>query len=422
MVDEISSLLNPFKTKLQTLADQQLIRVLRAAETGTAPHQRVHSGQHQGPHTSQDLLMFCSNDYLGLAAHPDIAAALVEGVDLYGAGSGSSHLISGHSVAHQALEAALAAWVQPQIPQAQALYFCTGYMANLAVISALADEHTAIFSEALNHASLIDGIRLARAKGAQMHRYPHLDMATLAEQLAQSPAAVKLIVTDAVFSMDGELAPLADLLALAEQHQAWLVVDDAHGFGVLGPNGQGTLAHFGCRSQRLILVGTLGKAAGVAGAFVAAHPTLIQFLIQTARPYIFTTAAPPAVAHALLTSLALMQDERGQARREQLRRLQTQWQTGMRALLARRPDLGWTLIDSPTPIQPLVVGDNATALALAAGLEKRGIRVPAIRPPTVPAGTARLRVTLCGSHTEADVAQLLAALEAEANGQANSPT
>ncbi len=410
----VDVLLTPFAAKLQQLADQQLIRVLRAAETGTAPHQRVRSGVHHDPEKSQELLMFCANDYLGLAAHPDLAAALIEGVKLYGAGSGASHLVSGHSVAHEALEDALAAWVQPQIPDAEALFFCTGYMANLALLSALADEHTEIFSEALNHASLIDGIRLARQKGAQVQRYPHLDLTTLAAQLQQSKARVKLIVTDAVFSMDGELAPLANLLALAEQHQAWLIVDDAHGFGVVGPNGQGTLAHFGCSSQRLILVGTLGKAAGVSGAFVAAHPTLIQFLIQTARPYIFTTAAPPAVAHALLTSLQLMQDERGQARRDQLALLQNQWQTGLRDLLLRRPNLGWTLIDSPTPIQALVIGDNAAALALAAGLERRGIRVPAIRPPTVPAGTARLRVTFSGSHTPADVAQLLNALEAEA--------
>jgi 8-amino-7-oxononanoate synthase len=410
----LDALLTPFSAKLQQLADQQLIRVLRAVETGTAPHQRVRSGQHHDRDKSQELLMFCANDYLGLAAHPDIAAALIEGVKLYGAGSGASHLVSGHSVAHEALEAALAAWVQPQIPGAEALFFCTGYMANLALLSALADEHTEIFSEALNHASLIDGIRLARQKGAQVQRYPHLDLTTLDEQLQQSKARVKLIVTDAVFSMDGELAPLANLLALAEQHQAWLIVDDAHGFGVVGPNGRGTLAHFGCSSQRLILVGTLGKAAGVSGAFVAAHPTLIQFLIQTARPYIYTTAAPPALAHALLTSLRLMQDERGQARRDRLAQLQNQWQTGLRDLLLRRPNLDWTLIDSPTPIQALVIGDNAAAVALAAGLERRGIRVPAIRPPTVPAGTARLRVTFSGSHTPADVAQLLNALAVEA--------
>ena len=233
-------------------------------------------------------------------------------------------------------------------------------------------------------------------------------------------APIKLIVTDAVFSMDGDLAPLDQLLALADQHDAWLVVDDAHGFGVLGPHGRGSLAHFGLRSERLIAIGTLGKAAGVAGAFVAAHPTVIQYLIQAARPYIFTTAAPPAVAHALLASLELMQSADGEARRANLVALQDRLRNGLSAVLADCPQLGWSLPESVTPIQPLIVGENSAALRLSARLEKiDALRVPAIRPPTVPAGTARLRITLSATHTAAHVDRLIAAL-AEAAAAAAS--
>jgi len=297
----------------------------------------------------------------------------------------------------------------PCIPAARALFFCTGYMANLAVLTALGDAGAEIFSEEVNHASLIDGTRLARAA---VQRYGHGDVDGLAQLLQASQARIKLIVTDAVFSMDGDLAPLAALLALAEAHDAWLIVDDAHGFGVLGPQGRGTLAQLGLRSERLIAIGTLGKAAGVAGAFVAAHPTIVEYLVQAARPYIFTTAAPPALAHTVLASLQLIAGPEGEQRRAQLRALQQQLQTGVAALLARHAPSDWHLLPSDTPVQPLVVGSNAQALALAARLEQRhGIRVPAIRPPTVPAGTARLRITLCASHSTADIDLLLGALQ-----------
>ncbi|MGP1629378.1 MAG: 8-amino-7-oxononanoate synthase [Giesbergeria sp.] len=405
-------LITHLQSKLDALAAKSLIRVLRESVGPTAPRQQVRNQDG----TVRELLMFCSNDYLGLAAHPALAEALREGVARYGAGSGASHLISGHSQAHAALERALAAWMAPCITDdARALFFCTGYMANLAVLTALGDAGAEIFSEQVNHASLIDGTRLANAT---VQRYGHGDVAGLQLLLQASSAQIKLIVTDAVFSMDGDLAPLAALLALAEQHGAWLIVDDAHGFGVLGPQGRGTLAQLGLRSERLIAIGTLGKAAGVAGAFVAAHPTIIEYLVQSARPYIFTTAAPPALAHALLASLQLIAGEEGDARRAQLRALQQQLQTGVAALLARHAPPGWHLLPSDTPVQPLVVGSNASAVALAAQLEQRhGIRVPAIRPPTVPVGTARLRITLCASHTAADIALLLAALEETAQEQ-----
>ena len=396
-------LLEHLGNKLQALAAADQIRSLRVAVTAAAPTQTL-----RGPGGSaRELLMFCSNDYLGLAAHPALAQALAEGARLYGAGSGSSHLISGHSLAHDQLEQALACWVRPNIPHAQALFFCTGYMANLAVLSALGDAGAVIFSEQLNHASLIDGMKLAKAA---VQRFAHRDMVQLEALLAASDAAIKLIVTDAVFSMDGDLAPLDRLLALAEVHDAWLVVDDAHGFGVIGPQGRGTLAHFGLCSQRLILVGTLGKAAGVAGAFVAAHPTIINYLIQAARPYIFTTAAPPASAHALLTSLELMASSEGEQRRARLRELQQQLRAGLTDLLNDYPQLGWTLPDSQTPIQPLIIGSNAAVMQLAARLEQAGLRVPGIRPPTVAPGTARLRITLSGSHQAADIERLLVAL------------
>ncbi|HEX6362070.1 MAG TPA: 8-amino-7-oxononanoate synthase [Albitalea sp.] len=398
-------LIDHLNAKLQAIAANGLTRVLRVAEGPTAPRQRVSAA---GSAEARELLMFCSNDYLGLAGHPAIAEALHDGVRRYGAGSGASHLISGHSRAHAELEARLAAWMAPQIPQARALFFCTGYMANLAVLTALGDADAQIFSEELNHASLIDGARLARA---EVQRYRHGDVAQLDGLLAACRKPVKLIVTDSVFSMDGDLAPLPALLALAERHDAWLVVDDAHGFGVLGPCGRGALAHCGLRSERLIAIGTLGKAAGVAGAFVAAVPTVVEYLVQAARPYIFTTAAPPALAHALLCSLELIASGEGDRRRARLQRLQARWRAGASDILARHAPPGWRLVPSDTPVQPLIVGRNDVALQLAAHLEREGLRVPAIRPPTVPPDTARLRITLCGAHEEADVDRLLGAIE-----------
>jgi 8-amino-7-oxononanoate synthase len=399
------SLLEHLSAKLAAISAQSLTRTLRRADNGTAPRQTING---------RPLLMFCSNDYLGLAAEPAIAEALAEGARRWGGGSGASPLVSGHSAAHEAVTDTLAAWFAPHIPEARAIGFCTGYMANLAVVTALGDEHTEIFSEQLNHASLIDAARLSKAK---VTRFPHADLAALSAALAASTAKVKLIVTDAVFSMDGDLAPLPGLLALAEEFDAWLVVDDAHGFGVLGATGRGSLEHFGLNSERLILVGTLGKAAGLAGAFVAAHATIVDYLLQAARNFIFSTASPPAVEHALLTSFALIDGPVGAARRANLVARQAQLRGGLLALIARHPRLSWSLTDSATPIQPLIVGGNAEVMALAAALENAGLRVPGIRPPTVAAGTARLRITLCGTHSAADVDELLTALDRAASAQ-----
>lgn len=391
----MSALFERFQARLDERGAQDLLRLRRQAGSATAPRQLVDGAE---------KLLFCSNDYLGLADHPELIAALQEGAARWGVGSGASHLVSGHSEVHEALEAELARWARDCIPDARALTLCTGYMANLALLTGLGDREDAqIFSERLNHASLIDGARLARA---QKSIYTELD--ELEVQLRASSAATKLIVTDAVFSMDGHLAPLRELLTLAEAHDALLLVDDAHGFGVLGPRGRGSLVHVGLRSERLVWMGTLGKAAGVAGAFIAAHPTLIEWLLQTSRPTIFTTASPPALAHALLKSLALIEGEEGERRRDQLELLRTQLVEGLVPIAAAR---GWQLPRSDTPIQPLIVGENAAALALSSRLDAAGIRVPAIRPPTVAAGTARLRITLCADHQSDDIEALLRALQ-----------
>ena len=395
-------LLERLQDEITALDARSLRRRRQIAETACAPEQILTLAGATAPRT---MLGFSSNDYLGLAAHPALAEALAEGAARYGTGSGGSHLILGHSRAHAQLEERLGEWMAPHIPEARSLFFCTGYMANLAVLSALGDGEAVIFSETLNHASLIDGARLARAR---VERYPHCDLQALDAQLAACDAPVKIIVSDAVFSMDGHIAPVAGLLALAEQHDAWLVIDDAHGFGVLGATGRGALQALALRSERLVLIGTLGKAAGVSGAFVAAHRTVIDFLVQRARPYIFTTAAPPAVAHALLTSLALIEGEEGMHRRAQLRARITRLRSGLKQVLPG--DGSAWLADSPTAIQPLIVGDNARAMQTMERLDAHGLRVGAIRPPTVPAGTARLRIALSASHTEADVARLIGAL------------
>lgn len=375
-----------------------LRRRTRTVASPCAPQVMLASGQ--------ALLAFCSNDYLGLAHHPTLVAALSDGVQRWGVGSGASHLVSGHTQAHAELEDDLARWFAPHIPGARALVLGSGYAANLALMTALADGQTTLFSDKLNHASLIDGSLLAPA--AKRLRYPHGALEVLERQLRACDTPIKLIVTDAVFSMDGDVADVPALLALAEAHDAWLVLDDAHGLGVLGAHGHGTLEHFGLCSERLIVMGTLGKAAGVAGAFVAAHPTIIAWLVQRARSYIYTTAMPAVQAHTLRASLALIESPEGDARRAHLRNLLAQWRAGVQPLLAQRPD--WSLPDSYTAIQPLVVGGNETALRLSAALEVQGLWVPAIRPPTVPVGTARLRITFSAAHSMADVAQLLHAL------------
>ena len=347
----------------------------------------------------QNVLNFASNDYLGLAGNPDIALAMAEGAQTWGAGSGASHLVSGHLAPHEALEAELAAFTGFE----RALTFSTGYLANLAVTPALAGRGAAVFADKLNHASLIDAMQLAKANGAEVQRYPHNDVAALERLLAASPATSKLIVSDTVFSMDGDLAPLPALFELAERYDAWLVLDDAHGFGVLGPNGQGALAH--CQlpaARRILLMGTLGKAAGVGGAFVAGSALAIDYLLNKGRSYIFTTAAPPAVACALRASLKII--EQGEARRQQLFANIARLQSGLRGL-------PWPLLPSATAIQPLIVGDNAAALALAQALWQGGLWVPAIRPPTVPKGTARLRISLSAAHTAADIDLLVTTLK-----------
>jgi 8-amino-7-oxononanoate synthase len=388
MMDMIAKL----NALLKDLDERSLTRRRRVVETPCAPRLTV---------GGRPLLAFCSNDYLGLANHPRMIAALREGVQLYGVGSGGSHLISGHGRAHALLEDRLAEFVSPHLESARALYFSSGYMANMAVLTALgSDAGFDIFSESLNHASLIDGARLARAS---VKVYPHADLATLASQLAASTAGTKIVATDSVFSMDGDLAPLPALLALCEQHGAWLVVDDAHGFGTLGEHGRGALEHFALRSPNLVYVGTLSKAAGVGGAFVAAHESVIEMMIQRARPYIYTTAAPPALAHTLLTSLDIIGSGEGAELRARLQMLIAQLDA---ALDLQR----WQRVASNTAIQPVIIGANEETLRVSAGLYGRGLWVPAIRPPTVPAGTARLRVTLSATHTRDDVAQLASAL------------
>jgi 8-amino-7-oxononanoate synthase len=387
----MNPLLQTLEAGLQELDAARLRRRRRTVDTACAPRAQV---------DHRPVLAFCSNDYLGLASHPALVEALKEGASRYGVGSGASHLISGHSRAHARLEERLAEFEAPHFENPRALYFCTGYMANLAVLTALAPAGAEIFSEELNHASLIDGARLARGS---VRVYPHRDLSMLENMLKDSRAATKLVVTDSVFSMDGVIAPLPQLLALCERHGAWLVVDDAHGFGVLGATGRGALEHFNLRSPQLVYIGTLGKAAGVGGAFVAAHATVIEWLVQRARTYIYTTAAPPALAHALLTSVDLIAGSEGAARREKLAVLNARFRD---ALHLRR----WKRMASETPIQPLLIGESGPALEAAAALERERIWVPAIRPPTVPKGTARLRVTFSGAHEIDDALQLADAL------------
>ena len=344
----------------------------------------------------RELLAFASNDYLGLAHAPEVVAALCDAARAWGAGAGASHLVVGHQRPHESLEHELAQFVAP-CAGARAIVFSSGYLANLAILSALAGRHDAIFADRLNHACLTDGALLSRAR---LTRYPHNDVAALRSALAGCAARRRFIVTDAVFSMDGDVAPLGELLALADAHDAWLVVDDAHGFGVRG-DGRGSLAQAGLASERIVYMGTLGKAAGVSGAFVAAHPLVVETLVQHARPYIYTTAAPAALAAALSAALRCIRD--GSDRRAHLATL-------IEAFRARAGALPWRLLPSSTPIQPLVVGDVATAVRASEALAARGIFVPAIRPPTVPAGTARLRVSLSAAHSRADVDALNDAL------------
>ncbi|MDB5798976.1 MAG: bioF [Paucimonas sp.] len=400
-------LLDDLQQQLEQLDAQQLLRRRRIVATPCAPQMTV---------DGHALLSFCSNDYLGLAAHPVLAEALAEGARRHGAGSGASHLINGHTSAHHLAEERFAQWLAPHIPQAGALLFSTGYMANMGLLTALGGPGVDLFSEELNHASLIDGARLSRSR---VQVFAHKRSDALADLLAQSEAAVKIVVTDSVFSMDGDLAPLPQLLQLCERHGAWLVVDDAHGFGVLGERGHGVLSHFGLHSPHLIYVGTLGKACGLSGAFVAAHETVIDWLVQRARQYVYTTASSPALAHALQASLDLVEGAEGQARRAQLQSLGVQLQREMQAMLAlpARRSSGWRMMPSDTAIHPLLIGSNEEVLRLSAGLQQQGLWVPAIRPPTVPQGTGRLRITLSAAHSAQQVSQLCDALAVVDAGQ-----
>lgn len=345
----------------------------------------------------RDYLAFSSNDYLGLANHPELIASACDGARLYGVGAGASHLINGHSAAHHDLEVALAAFTG--FPRA--LLFSTGYMANIGMVTALAGREDAVFADKLNHASLNDAALLSRA---QFIRYPHCDLAALEQRLATVQARRKLVISDAVFSMEGDIAPIRRLIALCERYHAWLLLDDAHGFGVLGEQGRGSLflsknAH--SHSPNLVYMATLGKAAGVFGAFVAAQPNVIETLIQSARSYIYTTATPPLLAHALLTSVRLI--EQDEWRREALQRNIAQLKQGLQTS-------PWKLLPSMTPIQPLLIGDSVEAVRISQGLRERGILVPAIRPPTVPQGTARLRISLSATHQPDYIQRLVRAL------------
>jgi 8-amino-7-oxononanoate synthase len=349
----------------------------------------------QAPHIvveGKRYVSFSSNDYLGLANHPELVAALQQGALHYGVGAGAAHLVCGHSKPHHQLELELAAFVE----KPAALLFSSGYQANLGVVQALVGKHDTIFADKLNHASLNDAMLLSRAT---VKRYRHCDMAQLATLLEQSPNGRKLVISDAVFSMDGDLAPLPELLTLCVQHDAWLLIDDAHGFGVLGDQGRGSM--FGIHSKRIIYMATLGKAAGVSGAFVAAEQAVIDTLINHARTYIYTTAMPPALAHATLHSLKLI--NAGDALRLQLH-------TRIAQLKRCLTDLKYPLLSSDTAIQPLLVGANQETLLLCEALKKRGLWVAAIRPPTVPKGTARLRITLSAAHSAEDVTLLSEAL------------
>ena len=346
------------------------------------------------------VVNFCSNDYLGLANHPVVVDAFKTAVDRYGVGSGSAHLICGHSSAHHALEEELAAFTGRD----RALLFSTGYMANLGVISALLGRGDAVFEDRLNHASLLDGGLLS---GAKFKRYAHADVGHLADHLEKA-GGNKLIVTDGVFSMDGDFAPLPTLSAAAKAHNAWLMVDDAHGLGVIGEHGGGLLDYYGLKQGDVpVLMGTLGKGLGTFGAFVAGSDALIETLIQKARTYIYTTALPPAIAVATRVSLKIAITE--DWRRDKLKTLADRFRAGA-------GQLGLQLMASASPIQPIMIGDSQRAVDISNALLQAGFLVSAIRPPTVPQGGARLRVTLSALHEEQQVDRLLDALDKAVTG------
>lgn len=371
---------------LTTLAERQRYRRRRLLQTSQQPSMQV---------DGRLVRAFCSNDYLGLAAHPEVIAAFRLAAEQYGVGSGASHLVIGHHTLHHELEEALADFVG----KPRALLFSSGYAANLGVITALLARNDVLLQDKWNHASLLDAGQLC---AADMQRYAHADPQALQARLdAVTDRQCCLVATDAVFSMDGDVAPLDQMAILCKQHNAWLMVDDAHGFGVLGEQGRGTPLHLGGADDIPVYMATLGKALGVGGAFVAGDDMLIEYLIQKSRTYIYTTALPPAMAAASLASLRLLQTEAW--RREHLHQLIKRFRAGARAL-------GLPLSASDTPIQPLILGADATAVNASEWLWQQGFLVSAIRPPTVPEGTARLRVTLSAAHTERDIDDLLDAL------------
>jgi 8-amino-7-oxononanoate synthase len=386
--------------QIADLDEQLLRRKLRTTESPCDTKARVNQ---------RELKAFCSNDYLGLANHPELVTALAEGAKLYGVGSGASHLISGHSIAHDLLEKKLAACQSKYILNARALFFSTGYLANISAITGLSrlaeQSQVSIYSAKLNHASLIDGVRLASAQTkAKVTLFDHQNLSSLEEVLKQDTHPLKLIVVDGVFSMDGDIAPVEKLLRIAEQYDALLMVDDAHGFGVLGEYGHGILEQTGVHSERIVYVGTLGKAAGVSGAFICAAGPFIEWLIQKGRPYIYSTATPPAIAHTLLKSLDLIEGYEGIARRKQLNQLIQVWNQEM-------VFSSWNKVTSLTPIQPVILGSNANALAVAKLLDEAGYWIPAIRPPTVPVGSSRLRITFSANHSVNDLRELIKTLQ-----------
>ncbi len=346
-------------------------------------------------------LCFCSNDYLGLANHPDVIQSFKNAAEKYGVGSGASHLITGHSEAHNLLEIEIARFTGRD----RALLFSSGYMANIGVINCLISKGDSIFEDKLNHASLLDG---GLSSGAKFKRYSHLNMGQLQQQLAKNESEGRtLIVSDGIFSMDGDIAKLPELIHLSSEEKTLLMIDDAHGFGCLGEKGGGIVAHYQEQGSEInqdnlpMLIGTLGKAFGTSGAFVAGSEELIETLIQFCRPYIYTTAMPPAIAEASRTSLRIIQKDSW--RREKLRQLITIFRESCQSQ-------GFSLLDSITPIQCLIIGDAEKALEASALLKERGIFVSAIRPPTVPKGSARLRITFSANHSEEQVQRLLSAL------------
>ncbi len=384
----------PQKTDIR---DAIKLNIGHITQSGLKRVRRVHDTP-QGPVirlNNKNLINFCSNDYLGLANHPALITAMKQGVDQYGVGAGASQLICGYTAAHEKLEERLCAFTGRQ----KAVIFSSGYMANLSIVNTLLDRADMVLGDRLNHASMIDAARMSRAK---FRRYRHVDTVSLRDLLQGCGAEKKLVMTDGVFSMDGDMAPLPDISLVCAEMNAWLVVDDAHGFGVLGENGGGTVQHFGLTTEDVsLLMATFGKALGTAGAFIAGDEEVIEQFIQSARTLIYTTALPPALAYASVRALEIVQEEKW--RRKHLFALINQFKNGAR-------ELGLPVANSDTAIQPLLIGAAEKAVETSRQLFEKGINVVAIRPPTVPNGTSRLRITLTAAHSEAQVDQLLDAL------------